>query len=189
MDDAQVQAVFSVFTYLQEKKKENVVSALLRMSRLPLKAPKTFDNFDFSQIQKLVETDVRLAVSAIVRSKAKEKMRKKVQKQKKRNDVRRSHNMEKLICVEKHKVDLKNYVRVKIIYGINKRLNAEIEQMAYEEKLRRDIEAKAVYEANFHSEEKLKMWKRKMGLINSENLKNFMMKELDWFLFGSLILY
>lgn len=50
MDDVQVQAVFSVFAYLQEKKKENVVSALLRMSRLPLKTPKTFDNFDFSQI-------------------------------------------------------------------------------------------------------------------------------------------
>lgn len=40
----------SVFSYLQEKKKENVVSALLRMSRLPLKTPKTFANFDFAQI-------------------------------------------------------------------------------------------------------------------------------------------
>lgn len=40
MDDAQIQAVFSVFSYLQEKKKENVVSALLRMSRLPLKHQK-----------------------------------------------------------------------------------------------------------------------------------------------------
>lgn len=34
------------------------------------------------------------------------------------------------------------------------KINAEIEQMAYEEEIRREAEAKAVYEANFHREEK-----------------------------------
>ena len=64
MDEAQVQAVFSVFSYLQEKKKENVVSALLRMSRLPLKTPKTFDNFDFAQIHGK-QTDALKALPAL----------------------------------------------------------------------------------------------------------------------------
>ena len=35
-----IEAVASVFSYLREKKSEQIVSTLLRMSRLPLKEPK-----------------------------------------------------------------------------------------------------------------------------------------------------
>lgn len=45
-----IQAVAEILTYLQQKKKENIVSTLLRMSRLPLKEPKTFEGFDFGQL-------------------------------------------------------------------------------------------------------------------------------------------
>ena len=50
LDDGQIQAVSSVLSWLKDKKRENVVASLLRMSRLPLKNSKTFENFDFSQI-------------------------------------------------------------------------------------------------------------------------------------------
>ena len=41
----------SVFVdYLKEKKRETIINTQLRLSRLPLKEPKTFDNFDFSLI-------------------------------------------------------------------------------------------------------------------------------------------
>lgn len=39
-----------MFKYLSELKTEAVVSTLLRMSRLPLKSPKTFSNFEFNRI-------------------------------------------------------------------------------------------------------------------------------------------
>lgn len=45
-----INAVASVFDYLRDKKKEQIVSTLLRMSRLPLKEPKTFANFDFDTL-------------------------------------------------------------------------------------------------------------------------------------------
>ena len=45
-----IRIVAEMFTYLQQKKKENIVSTLLRLSRLPLKKPKTFDSFDFGQL-------------------------------------------------------------------------------------------------------------------------------------------
>ena len=50
LSDAQLQAIASVFSYLRDKKEENIVATLLRMSRLPMKEPKTFENFDFSQL-------------------------------------------------------------------------------------------------------------------------------------------
>ena len=50
LDDAAIQAVATVFEYLREKKSETIVSTLLRMSRLPLKEPKTFENFDFAHL-------------------------------------------------------------------------------------------------------------------------------------------
>lgn len=50
MDDSEILAVAKVFDYLKEKKERSTVDFLLRTSRLPLKAPKTFDNFDFSRI-------------------------------------------------------------------------------------------------------------------------------------------
>ena len=48
LDEGQINAVLSIFTYLKDKKRETIVSTLLRLSRLPLKEPKTFDNFEFS---------------------------------------------------------------------------------------------------------------------------------------------
>lgn len=48
--DEGIRAVSSVFSYLKDKKTETIVSTQLRLSRLPLKEPKTFENFDFSQI-------------------------------------------------------------------------------------------------------------------------------------------
>lgn len=50
MTDAEVLAVAKVFECLVAKKETSTVDFLLRTSRLPLKIPKTFDNFDFSRI-------------------------------------------------------------------------------------------------------------------------------------------
>ena len=47
----QMSAVDQVFEYLREKKIRNTIEMYLRTSRLPLKVPKTFDNFDFSVIK------------------------------------------------------------------------------------------------------------------------------------------
>ena len=46
-----ISAVEVVFNYLKEKKTETTISTLLRLSRLPLKNPKTFANFDFSTMR------------------------------------------------------------------------------------------------------------------------------------------
>ena len=51
MTEAQIQAVGMVFEHLQKKKIETTIHTLLKMSRLPLKDPKTFENFDFSDIK------------------------------------------------------------------------------------------------------------------------------------------
>lgn len=45
-----LRAVAAVLSYLQDKKKEQIISTLLRMSRLPLREPKTFANFDFGML-------------------------------------------------------------------------------------------------------------------------------------------
>lgn len=50
MNPESIQAVADTFRYLKDKKNVANVSTLLRLSRLPLKEPKTFENFDFSQI-------------------------------------------------------------------------------------------------------------------------------------------
>lgn len=50
LNDEQLMAIAQIFDYLKNKKSESVISTLLRMSRLPLKEPKTFENFDFSQL-------------------------------------------------------------------------------------------------------------------------------------------
>ena len=49
--EEQIQAVGMVFAHLQRKKVDTTIHTLLKMSRLPLKDPKTFDNFDFSVIK------------------------------------------------------------------------------------------------------------------------------------------
>lgn len=45
-----IRAVAEMLAHLQQKKKESIVSTLLRLSRLPLKEPKTFESFDFGQL-------------------------------------------------------------------------------------------------------------------------------------------
>ena len=49
-EDGQMDAIASVFSYLKGKKSDQIVATQLRMSRLPLKEPKTFENFDFTRI-------------------------------------------------------------------------------------------------------------------------------------------
>lgn len=59
LGEKQLQALSSVLSYLQEKKKENIISTLLKLSRLPLKEPKTFETFDFTQLRgkQVLESD------------------------------------------------------------------------------------------------------------------------------------
>lgn len=46
-----MEAVRAVFSYLSRKKQQTTIHTLLKMSRLPTKAPKTFENFDFSLLK------------------------------------------------------------------------------------------------------------------------------------------
>lgn len=41
----------TLFEYLRDKKEQTTIQTILRMSRLPQKAPKTFDNFDFGVLR------------------------------------------------------------------------------------------------------------------------------------------
>lgn len=50
MGHGEILSVAKVFEYLKDKKAQATVDFLLRTSRLPLKHPKTFENFDFSRI-------------------------------------------------------------------------------------------------------------------------------------------
>jgi len=51
MGDRELEAVAGALAYLAERKRQNKVEMCLRMSRLPLKAPKTFANFDFGRLR------------------------------------------------------------------------------------------------------------------------------------------
>ena len=51
MGDRELEAVGGALAYLAERKWQNKVDMYLKMSRLPLKAPKTFDNFDFERLR------------------------------------------------------------------------------------------------------------------------------------------
>ena len=51
LSEEAIEVVRSVFSYLREKKQQTTVLTLLKMSRLPTKEPKTFDNFDFSLLK------------------------------------------------------------------------------------------------------------------------------------------
>lgn len=51
MTDAEINAISNVIEYLWEKKSEATVRMLLKTSGLPLRHPRTFDNFDFSVIK------------------------------------------------------------------------------------------------------------------------------------------
>lgn len=46
----QIQAIVDVFSTVEQKKHETVINTILKMSRLPLKVPKTFDNFNFDRL-------------------------------------------------------------------------------------------------------------------------------------------
>lgn len=50
MSPDQLEAVYKVLSHLREQKNETIIQTLLKMSRLPLKEPKTFDSFDFSHV-------------------------------------------------------------------------------------------------------------------------------------------
>lgn len=49
--EEQMAAVGQVFGYLSQKKTQQTIQTLLKLSRLPAKSPKTFENFDFSVIK------------------------------------------------------------------------------------------------------------------------------------------
>lgn len=51
MGESELSALLATFGYLGVKRRESSIETLLRLSRLPRKEPKTFDNFDFSRIQ------------------------------------------------------------------------------------------------------------------------------------------
>jgi len=50
-DKEQLKAIAELLLHLKERKEETIVSTLLRMSRLPLKEPKTFQCFDFGYLR------------------------------------------------------------------------------------------------------------------------------------------
>ncbi len=49
--EANLDAILSTFNCLAEKKKADVLEMLLKTSRLPIKSPKTFENYDFNRIK------------------------------------------------------------------------------------------------------------------------------------------
>ena len=50
MSPDQLDAVYKVLSHLSEQKNETIIHTLLKMSRLPLKEPKTFEGFDFNHV-------------------------------------------------------------------------------------------------------------------------------------------
>ncbi len=50
LNEDNIQAVAAVLNHLRDKKREQIVSTLLKMSRLPLRESKTFGNFDFTRL-------------------------------------------------------------------------------------------------------------------------------------------
>ena len=51
MGERELDCVSNVLFFLAERKRQNKTDMYLKMSRLPLKSPKTFDNFDFDRLQ------------------------------------------------------------------------------------------------------------------------------------------
>lgn len=49
MGTSEIAALNAVFAYLADKRHDQVIETLLRLSRLPQKAPKTFASFDFDR--------------------------------------------------------------------------------------------------------------------------------------------
>lgn len=50
LDDRQIEAISNFMNYLKDKKHAHLIEMLQTMSRIPLREPKTFDNFDFKRI-------------------------------------------------------------------------------------------------------------------------------------------
>ncbi|MFV0466766.1 MAG: ATP-binding protein [Lachnospiraceae bacterium] len=50
MSEDNIRAIAETLIYLKQKKCESIVSTMLRLSRLPLKEPKTFEGFDYEQL-------------------------------------------------------------------------------------------------------------------------------------------
>lgn len=50
MSEESILAIRDVFAHMADLKNETVITTLLRMSRLPLKNPKSFENFDFGRL-------------------------------------------------------------------------------------------------------------------------------------------
>jgi len=51
LSEEAIEAVQAVFSYISQKKRQSTVQTLLKLSRLPKKEPKTFENFDFSLLK------------------------------------------------------------------------------------------------------------------------------------------
>lgn len=51
LTEESIAAIQEVFTHLSIKKQQTTIQTLLKLSRLPSKAPKTFENFDFSLLK------------------------------------------------------------------------------------------------------------------------------------------
>ena len=51
LSEEAIEAVQTVFSYISEKKQQATVQTLLKLSRLPKKAPKTLETFDFSLLK------------------------------------------------------------------------------------------------------------------------------------------
>lgn len=51
MGGDELSALEAVFTYLADKRHDQVINTLLKLSRLPQRAPKTFEGFDFDRIR------------------------------------------------------------------------------------------------------------------------------------------
>jgi DNA replication protein DnaC len=59
MDESALTAVANVLQYAQDKHDAQVISTLLKMSRLPLKEPKTFADFDYGNLHGKNSEDIK----------------------------------------------------------------------------------------------------------------------------------
>jgi len=50
LEEKDINAISALFRYLKDKKNQSIVDTCLRLSRLPQKEPRTFENFDFNMV-------------------------------------------------------------------------------------------------------------------------------------------
>src|SRR5699024_8284186 len=67
LSEAGMEAVQKLLSYLSEKKQQTTIQTLLKMSRLPTQAPKTFENIDFFLLKgkDVVRLNVLASLNAI----------------------------------------------------------------------------------------------------------------------------